>query len=203
MKKTLLFLAAALCTCGLFAMASDCPEDAEKCCKEMKEKCEKKDCKDKKDCPEAKCPVKNGKMKKADCPQQKKMQKYAFKNNKKAPMVRRPRFKMSPEAKAEMEKFRAAVKEYKAKQTPENKAKVVAFLSKNFDKQVEMNKKRAESMRKIADAMDKKNAEMQKNRDAEIEKLFQRIMNPPKRPARKTAPGKKAPAAKPATKPAA
>ena len=198
MKKTLLFLAAALCTCGLFAMASDCPENAKKCSREMKEKCEEKECKGKKDCPEAQCPVKNGKMKKSDCPQQKKMHKRAIKNIKKAPVNRQPRFKMSPEAKAEMEKFRAAVKEYKEKQTPENKAKLITLLNKKFDKQVEMNKKRAESMRKFADAIDKKNEEMQKNRDAEIEKIFQRIMNPPKRPARKPAPAPQKTAEKPA-----
>lgn len=206
MKKVLLMSVAVFCSAGLFAMAGDCPEDAKKCSKEMRENCEKKDCKDKKDCPEVKCPVKDGKIKKADCPQHKQMKRRAGKNAKrKAPQVRRPRFKMSPEMKAEMEKFRTAVKAYKENKTPENKAALVAILGKQFDKRMEMSKKRAESLKKMAANIEKKNAEMQKNRDAEIEKMLERVMNPPKRRPRqmKKAPVKKAPAAQPAAKPAA
>lgn len=174
MKKVFMCLAAfaVFCTTGVFAMSSDCPENA-KCPEKVCEKGQKKDFK-----------------------KQRQMKKHHNRNaERNAVKNRRPRFKMSPEAKAEMEKFRAAVKDYKANQTPENKAKLVEILNKHFDKRMEMGKKQVAAMRDAADKIEKKNAEMLKNRDAEIEKMLERIMNPPKRPARK-APAKQAPKAK-------
>ena len=159
---------AILCSASVFAMASDCPEDAKKC-------------------PAKDCPVK-------------KAEKKADKKAEMKARPRRPRLQLSPEAKAEMENFRKARNAYKANPTPENKAKFAEFIGKRFDKRLEMNKKRAEAMKKAVAAMEKRNAEMQANRDAEIEKMIQAAINPPKRPVKKQAP-KKAPV-KPAPAPA-
>ena len=194
MKKTLILLASVICSTGLFAMASDCPGEAAKCNPEMKEKCAAKGCRDQKKCPEAKCPVKNGKMQNTACPRMKK----SFNRNadRKAPRMHRPQ--ISPEMKAEFEKFRSAIKAYKENKTPENKAKVIEILGKQFDKRLEMSKKRAEAMKKMAADIEKKNDEMSKNRDAEIEKMLEKIMNPPQRPMRRNNTAPKAPAAAPA-----
>ena len=163
MKKFMSAVAAfaILCSASVFAMASDCPEDAKK------------------------CPAK-------DCPA-KKVEKKAGKKAEMKARPRRPRPQLSPEVKAEMENFRKAREAYKKNPTPENKAKFAELIGKRFDKRLEMNKKRAEAMKKAVAAMEKRNAEMQANRDAEIEKMIQNSINPPKRPAKKQ-PAKKAPA---------
>lgn len=149
----------------------------------------------------------------SDCPAEAKECKKECKKEVKAKpqlkgkkqMQRRPRFKISPEAKAEMEKFRAAVDAYKKDKSAENKAALTAILGKNFDKRLEMNAKRAEAMKKAAADLEKKTAEMKANRDAEIEKMLERIMNPPKRraPGKRPAPRKAAPEKAAAPAPAA
>jgi hypothetical protein len=51
-----------------------------------------------------------------------------------------------------------------------------------------MQEKSAENMKKAADALAKKTADMKAKRYAEIEKMIQGIMNPPKRQFIKRAP---------------
>ena len=177
MKKAILFITAIMTagTTALFAQASDCPENVTPC----KEKV----------CSEpAKTTVKKADGKK-------------IKADKKVPR-RFKKTKMSPEAKAEFELFMKTVKEYKEKQTPENKAKLTELLGKQFDKRIEMNQKRAESMKKAAADLEKKTAELKANRDKEIEKMFERITSPKKtfrkRAPKTVKPAVKAPAAQPA-----
>ena len=135
----------------------------------------------------------------SDCPADAKecpAQKVEKKADKKQMRPKRPQ--LSPEVKAEMENFRKVRDAYKANPTPENKAKLAELMGKRFDKRLEMNKKRLDSMKKAVEAMEKRNAEMQANRDAEIEKMIQSAVNPPKRPVKKQfnkkAPAKDAPA---------
>lgn len=137
-------------------------------------------------CPQAKMNNKNNKF-----------HKQNFRKNN-AAQVRRPKFKMSEEQKANMKEFFAAVKAYKKEQTPENKAKLTALLGKNFDKRIAMQEKHAAAMKKNAAALEKKTADMKANRDAEIEKMLQNIINPKKRQFRRKfqKTGKPMPAAK-------
>ena len=113
--------------------------------------------------------------------------------------ARRPRFNISPEAKAEMQKFRAAVEAYKKDKSDANKAALKELVGKNFDKRLDRELKRAEALKKAAADIEKKTAEAKANRDSEIEKIIERISNPPKRNfknrAKRPAPAKPAPAA--------
>ena len=108
------------------------------------------------------------------------------------------KFKMTEEQKGQMKVFFEAVKAYKKEQTPENKAKLVELIGKNYDKRIAMQEKRVADMKKAAEIFEKKTVEMKANRNAEIEKSLQRITNPQaprfKMGHRKNAPA--APAAK-------
>ena len=77
---------------------------------------------------------------------------------------RRPRFKMSEEQKTQMKLFKETVDAYKKEQSPENKAKLVDLLSKNFDKRIDAMEKRAQSMKKNAADLEKKAAELKANK---------------------------------------
>lgn len=111
-----------------------------------------------------------------------------FQMNKNQQIARQPRFKITEEQKAQFKLYRETVEAYKKEQTPENKAKLTALLNKTLDKRIAMQEKRAESMKKAADDLAKKTADMKAKRDAEIEKMIQGIMNPPRRQFIKRAP---------------
>lgn len=170
MKKSIALLTAAaiFSSVSLFAQASDCPENVKPCPKKEAKKCEKAP---------ARRAMKGNKPIRA--PKEKK-----FVN---APK----RFKMSAEKKAEFKKYRDTVAAYKKDQTPENKAALVALLNKRLDNNIAANKKRVEFMKKTAAAIEKKTAEMEANRDAEIEKMIKNIMNPSKRHPRAKRPDPK------------
>ena len=161
MKKLMLALvgAAMLGSVSLYAEASDCPKDVKPCPKEM--------CK--KDCPKE--------MRKKG-PDKCKMlkNKNGKKFDKKAPdMKKRPNF--SPEQREEMKKFFDAVKEYKANPTEENKAKVIELLNKGYDKRLAESEKRLAELKEKVAEIEKRNADMKANRDAEVQKHFDRIIN--------------------------
>ncbi len=158
MKKTLLVLSAAamMTSFNVFAQASSCPDEAKNCPKTMQ--CQQQ-------CKKNKCR-----------PPKARNQRPPRKNT-------HPRF--SAEQKAEMELFKKTFDEYKANPTPENKAKLAELVGKKLDKIAEMNAKKAEFMRKNAERLEQQNANLKANREAEINKFIERLMNPPKRRAPK------------------
>ena len=85
--------------------------------------------------------------------------------------------KLTPEQQAEMKAFFEIVKEYKTNPTEENKAKVMELLNKGFDKHIEMSEKRVADLKKKIEEIEKRNAELKANREAEIQKHFDKIMS--------------------------
>ena len=157
MKKTLLVLSAAamMSSFNVFAQASSCPDEA-------------------KNCPKAMPQCKEQCSRNTPCRPKARNQRPPRKNT-------HPRF--SAEQKAEMELFKKTFDEYKANPTPENKAKLAELVGKKLDKIAEMNAKKAEFMRKNAERLEQMNANLKANREAEINKFIERLMNPPKRRA--------------------
>ncbi|MBQ9789762.1 MAG: hypothetical protein IJW31_09230 [Lentisphaeria bacterium] len=95
---------------------------------------------------------------------------------------RRPEF--TKEQREEMRKFFEVVKAYKADPTPENKAKVMECLNKGFDKHLEYSEKKLADLKAKVAELEKRNAELKANREAEIQKHFDKIMSfkKPERP---------------------
>ena len=182
-------LAVIFCVSSLCTMTDRCPRCAMQCMKQSM-KCRKNaECKVK---PERHHKFKMNKKqfdRKREFNADKKQQhnrNAKFQANKKQQFVR-PQFKLTEEQKAQIKLFRDTVAAYKKEQTPENKAKLIKLLGKNLDKRVAMQEKRAAAMKKSAAELEKKTADMKANRDAEIEKMLQKIMNPPKQFNKKTA----------------
>ena len=124
----------------------------------------------------------------ASCPDKapKKQQARRGKNQKARPRT----MKLTEEQKAQIKLFKETVEAYKKDKTPENKAKLAELVGKMFDKNVAAMEKRAANMKKSAADLEKKTAEMKANRDAEIEKMIERIVN--RKPRARRSPGKPA-----------
>lgn len=164
MKKLMLIFTAAatLFSMNVFGEASECPKDMKVC------------------------------PRRDECPQQQKDRKTPPKKHVRDPKVQRKRPPMSPMQHAEMKELFAAVKEYKANPTEENKAKVIALLNKGFDKYLEMSEKRVVEMKEKLEKLEKRNKELKENRDKYIQMHFEKIISfDPEKMPKKTPPRKK------------